>query len=78
MRGGASPAEVLALYFIARAATRQVDSILDRLFDAAVGWVLAHKHKDQEHVFVKLYGPDGKVLKEVEIPAGGGDPVVRR
>lgn len=77
MRGGASPAEVLALYFVARAATRQAERLMDRLFDATVKWVLAHVHKDQEHVFVQLYGPDGEVLKSIEVPAGGGEPVVR-
>jgi hypothetical protein len=75
MRSGASPAEVIALALVG-AAGREGLRLLDRLFDATVEWVVRHRQKDDESVYVKLYGPDGEVMRTVEVPQDG-DPIER-
>lgn len=77
-RGGASPVEVIGL-FAAGVAARQAARLIDRLCDAAVEWVLAHRRSDAgDPVMVILYGPDGEVIREIEVPQDGGDPAVRK
>jgi hypothetical protein len=77
-RVGASPVEVIAL-FAAGLAAREAGRLIDRLFDAALAWVLDHRRRNVvEPVIVVLYGPDGEVLREVEVPQDGRDPVSKR
>jgi hypothetical protein len=48
-RGGASPIEAIALMLISGAAGyggRQLARLGDRIFDAAVEWVLRHRHTE--------------------------------
>lgn len=74
LRGGASPVEGLAL-FVAYVVARQLERLLDRLFDAAVEWALAHRQQDGgDPIIVSLYGPDGEVVKTVEVPQDGSSP----
>jgi hypothetical protein len=76
-RGGADPVEALLLVVYGLAA-REALRIADRLFDAALDWVLAHRQQNfPEPVLIDLYGPDGEIIKRVEVPQDGGDPVER-
>jgi hypothetical protein len=77
-RTGASPIEVISIVLIAKAAglaDRQLFRVGDRLFDAIVNWALKHRKKEAgpEPIAVKLYGPDGEVLRRVDVPQGQGD-----
>jgi hypothetical protein len=74
MRGGASPVEAIALVVFGFAA-RQALRFTDRVFDAALDWVLAHRRRDEvEPVLVELYDADGNLIKQVEVPQDGGPP----
>ena len=71
MRGGASPMAVVALAVL----SGSVGAVTDQLLAATVAWVRRHKREtpdhaddfDEEMVVVKLYGPDGKVIKAIQI-----------
>ncbi len=79
LRSGASPVEAVGLFVVAAVAVRQFERLVDRLFDAAVEWVLAHRRSDTvEPVVVSLYGPDGEVIKSMEVPQDGREPIVRK
>jgi hypothetical protein len=74
MRGGASPVEAIELVVFGLAA-RQAVRLTDRLFDAIVDWVLAHRRHDVvEPVMVNLYDAEGNLIKKVEVPQDGGQP----
>jgi hypothetical protein len=47
--------------------------LVDRLADAAVGWFRRRRVTDEPRV-VRIYGPSGRLLREVEVPdqADGG------
>jgi hypothetical protein len=80
-RTGASPIESISLLLMATAAGfagRQLERLGDRLFDAAVGWVLRHRRADEDQpdldpIAVTLFGPDGNPIKSVLVPQGQGD-----
>jgi hypothetical protein len=77
-RGGAQGIEAidLLIYGAGAYAFRQAERLGDLLFDKAVEWVLRHRQKDgplDDPVSVKLYGPDGNVIKKVLVPQGQGD-----
>jgi hypothetical protein len=74
MRGGASPVEAIDLAIYGLAA-REGLRVVDQIVDSVVHWVLAHRSQDKvEPVLVSLYGPDGEIIKQVEIPQTGGPP----
>jgi hypothetical protein len=80
LRSGSSPIEGIALLVLAGAAGaagRQIDGLVERAFDAAIGWALRWRHKEagaiDDPISVAIYGPDGKVLKRVYVPQGQGD-----
>lgn len=80
MRGGASPVEAISLLLVGAAygfGSRQLERLGDRVFDAAVNWVLRHRRKDpgmgDDPIAVTLYGPDGEPIKSVLVPQGQGD-----
>jgi hypothetical protein len=78
-RGGASPIEAIALILLGTATgytARQIERLGDRMFDATVSWVLRHRQVPRagdEPVAVKLFGPDGEVIKRVLVPEGHED-----
>jgi hypothetical protein len=45
------------------------DGLLDQLLDAAAGWARSLRHRKVPTRIQILYGPDGEVAREVEIPA---------
>jgi hypothetical protein len=70
MRGGASPIEAIEIVLLSAAGGfggRQLERLQDRLFDAAVNWVLRHRRKEHRGsgnggagaIAVTLYGADG-------------------
>ena len=69
MRGGASPMASLALVLLSGIAGGATGRIGDQLLDAAVEWVRRHIKRRQptDTVSVTLYGPDGEVMKRIEI-----------
>jgi hypothetical protein len=79
MRGGASPIGAIEVAVVAAAAgygARQLARLGDKVFDAALEWLLRHREKDPppgDPVAVTLYGPDGKPLKKLLVPQGEGD-----
>jgi hypothetical protein len=80
-RGGASPIESIDMLVVAAAAGfggRQLERLQDRLFDAAVNWVMRRRKKGRHFLFsdpiaVNMYGPDGEVIKSVLVPQGRGN-----
>ncbi len=76
LRGGASPAMVIALALLSGGAA----GLAGRLCDAAVAWLQRHHRADDapapdDPAFVQVYGPDGRLLRRVRVP-GGGEPLV--
>jgi len=45
------------------------DGLLDQLMDAALSWARSHRPGKVPMKIQILYGPDGKVAREVEVPA---------
>jgi hypothetical protein len=76
-RGGASPVEVIAFVVLGDIARRVLNRVIDRCLDAALDWARRHRaHDKPEPLFVDFYGPDGTLMKHIEVPQDGGDPVV--
>jgi hypothetical protein len=57
------PAEVVSV--VAPAVT---GVLVDRLTDAAVGWFRGRRRAGDESRVVRIYGPSGRLLREVEVP----------
>jgi hypothetical protein len=77
-RAGASAIDGISLVLLGAATGyggRQLERLGDRLFDAAVRWVLRRRHKRRE-VVVTLYGPNGERLRDVVV--GEKDRLVDR
>ena len=45
------------------------DGLLDQLLDATAAWARSHRRRRLRMKIQILYGPDGEVAREVEIPA---------
>lgn len=67
---GASGLEGISVFLIGLA-TREALRLADRLFDATVDWIVRHRGSSQEEVSVKIYGPDGEVIKSVLVDPEG-------
>ena len=70
IRAGAAPIEGIDLVIYGLAA-REALRLADRVFDAAVDWVLRHRQRDNEEVAVTIYGPNEEVLKDVYVDTKG-------
>ena len=67
---GASGLEGISIFLIGLGA-REALRLADRLFDAAVDWIVRHRGSSQEEVSIKIYGPDGEVLMSVLVDPRG-------
>jgi hypothetical protein len=78
MRGGASPAEAIALVVLGDIGGRLLDQVIDRLIGTMLDWALRHRAQDKpEPMIVDIYGPDGALLKQIQVPQDGRDPFER-
>lgn len=67
---GASGLEGIALYLLGLA-SREAARVADRLFDHIVVWIRRHRGSSSEEVSVRIYAPDGSVMKSVLVDPDG-------
>ena len=67
---GASGLEGISIFLIGLAA-REAMRIAERIFDAALDWIVRHRGGSQEEVAVEIYGPNGEVIKSVLVDPEG-------
>jgi hypothetical protein len=67
LRGGASPMAILAMVVLDGAAA----AVAETLLNAGIVWVRRHlpaHPRAEDGVTVRIYGPNGEVLREVRVP----------
>jgi hypothetical protein len=67
---GAAGLEALRIVIDGLAA-REAVRLADRIFDAAIAWVLRHRQAPSEPVAVRIYGPDGRPIKTMYVDVDG-------
>jgi hypothetical protein len=70
-RAGAAPLEVLHIFIEDLTAVGEAVRLAGLLHDAAVGWIRRNRGQSGEEVSVKIYGPDGEVIKSVLVDPEG-------
>jgi hypothetical protein len=71
-RGGASPVMAIALAVLGGAVT----GVTERCFDAVVAWARRIQSRNapiDDPFLVTLYGPDGEIIKQVQVDKGEAD-----
>ena len=67
---GASGLEGITLYLLGMA-SREAVRLADRMFDHIVDWITRRGKSSAEEVSVRIYGPDGVLLKSVLVDPDG-------